>query len=301
MISPEYFLTARHAYPPVGGDVTFHEGNSLDGPSHTYTIDTMIGNVGDLSLGKLTTPIDPADNITYYPILDFNKGLNYDNFIGLTLFAYGHGGTHPSIDNTDEYYNPRVGKNRIDGYESRNMGYGSVLNIVYDYDTSNGLGLDECLLEIGDSGGPSFVAFNGELALVGIHSYTVEVNDEEYSGDSFAPRYINNIIAWGAPIETVTPLGGDANLDGIVNDIDATILAINWHQSFDLPAWENGDFDGNGTVNSIDARMLAENWMQSVETTIPSMSFAAVPEPTTAVLLLMGTLSLLALHFRRRA
>jgi hypothetical protein len=73
----------------------------------------------------------------------------------------------------------------------------------YYYDTGiNGLGADECYLIAGDSGAPSFVDWNGELALTGIHYYHSGIYDYgapdaqgSYSGDSFVPYYIDQLDA----------------------------------------------------------------------------------------------------------
>ena len=67
----------------------------------------------------------------------------------------------------------------------------------------------------------------------------------------------------GTEHATVTPsLHGDANGDGVVNDIDATIMASNWMATG--ASWAQGDFNGDGTVDSSDAAMLSENWLRSI-------------------------------------
>ena len=81
----------------------------------------------------------------------------------------------------------------------------------YDYNTVSGLGADECYLIGGDSGGPSFVDVNGQLALVGIHYYnggTPGPGDiGPISGDSFVPYYINQLNAnmGGSRVSVVVP------------------------------------------------------------------------------------------------
>ena len=54
-------------------------------------------------------------------------------------------------------------------------------------------------------------------------------------------------------------LPGDANRDGIVDDVDATILASNWQMPTGA-AWQHGDFDNDGDVDSTDALALETNW-----------------------------------------
>ena len=82
---------------------------------------------------------------------------------------------------------------------------------------------------------------------------------------------IDNIAAMVGPA-----FPGDANLDGAVNDLDLTALAVNWQQS---PAvWTQGDFNGDGCVDDLDLTALAVNWQQG-----PNL-----PEPASALILLLG-------------
>ena len=286
MISPRYFLTAKHYQPASGKTATFYEGNTLDSESHTYTVDSWFRIIdGDLSLCRLTENI--SENIKYYPILEFADDENYMN---LTFYVYGQ--------------QHRVGRNQIDEISRERVRHDGVYvytdAMSYDYDDPpddppDGVGGDECRLADYDSGGPSLAIYNGELALVGIHWFQ---DGTAGSGDSFVPHYIDEIASIlssvGENLETVTPLGGDANMDGIVNDIDATILAANWGQSD--ATWAQGDFTGDKLVNDLDAAIMSANWLQPSET----VSYSAVPEPTAAVLLFIGSLFAASLYFRRR-
>ena len=290
MISPQYFLTANHVAWSSGATINFYENDDLAKANpHSYVVDNFSENFGDLALRRLTTPLDPSHNIAYYPILDFDNENNYKN---ITFFGYGR---------TD-----RVGRNQIDslGNVTVQHSFGNVTAYAMQYDYNKyagGLGADENLLlhnTGGDSGGPSFVALTGgELALIGIHWYNGPEGDPTYSGDSFVPYYIDDLLPYVN--------GGDANKDGIVNDIDATIFAANWGQTD--ATWAQGDFNKDTIVDGDDANYLANNWqrpttwLRSQEMTIPVASASGVPEPTTAILLLIGSLSTAALHFRRRA
>ncbi len=304
MISPQYFLTANHVTPVTGATITFYEKEVIDRSAaipHEYYVDDWSVNFGDLGLRRLTEPLDPS--IAYYPILDLRDGNNYDAYLLIdSFFSYGR--------------DDRVGKNQID---EDGLGIKTVnherdpdkppINVTtyamqYDYDQANGLGDDENLLwgnHGGDSGGPSLVAVSStELALIGIHWYNGPKYEptKTFSGDSFVPHYIDELHPYVN--------GGDANKDGIVNDLDATIVAANWGQT--SATWEQGDFNDDGLVNGTDADYLANNWQRpttwlrsSQEMTTPVASASGVPEPTTAILLLIGSLSTAALHFRRRA
>jgi len=59
-------------------------------------------------------------------------------------------------------------------------------------------------------------------------------------------------------------LPGDANRDGRVNDIDASMVALNWRTS-SASTWSEGDFNGDGLVDDLDAAILAQHWMMTVE------------------------------------
>jgi hypothetical protein len=55
-------------------------------------------------------------------------------------------------------------------------------------------------------------------------------------------------------------LGGDANRDRAVNQLDLEILTMNWQQS---PAtFSQGDFSYDGRVDSRDLLILAGNWQK---------------------------------------
>jgi hypothetical protein len=79
---------------------------------------------------------------------------------------------------------------------------------------------------------------------------------------------------------------GDANRDGVVNDEDASILGANWRST--TATWETGDFNGDHNVNDADAAVLAAHWGMRVDE-------ESVPEPATAVSLLLGLLTVTTL------
>jgi len=61
-------------------------------------------------------------------------------------------------------------------------------------------------------------------------------------------------------IEVKYTLLGDANLDGLVNAADFTILAANFNQP--VTGWDQGDFNYDGLVNAADFTELAANFGQ---------------------------------------
>ncbi|MCS7034812.1 MAG: hypothetical protein NZ561_12585, partial [Phycisphaerae bacterium] len=81
-------------------------------------------------------------------------------------------------------------------------------------------------------------------------------------------------------------LPADANLNGIVDVTDFSILASNFNQSGLL--WAQGDFTLNGSVDLADFSILAANFNRTLNNPLPR----AVPEPSTAALATAGALLL---------
>ena len=69
----------------------------------------------------------------------------------------------------------------------------------------------------------------------------------------------------GAAITTIVFLG-DANVDLVVDDRDASILAAHWRQA---GGWADGDFNGDGSVDDRDASILATHWHAAAPGTTP--------------------------------
>ncbi|MFT3784773.1 MAG: hypothetical protein QM770_01225 [Tepidisphaeraceae bacterium] len=118
----------------------------------------------------------------------------------------------------------------------------------------------------------------------------LKTSDEDLPGES---NYTTTLV-----VTARIAVGGDANLDGVVNFSD--LLALAAHYDRDAGTWSAGDFDRSGTVNFDDLVTLAANY-----TTSSSGSFAAdwnlalssVPEPSFAA---VATASCAMLQRRRR-
>jgi hypothetical protein len=87
-------------------------------------------------------------------------------------------------------------------------------------------------------------------------------------------------------------LPGDANLDRTVNGADLNIVLSNYNQTGMI--WTQGDFNSDRMVNGADLNIVLSNYNQSVGVG------AAVPEPSALVLIVIGTIGLLAYAWRRR-
>jgi hypothetical protein len=113
-------------------------------------------------------------------------------------------------------------------------------------------------------------------------------------------------------IEIKYTLLGDADLNGVVDGIDFSILAANFNKS--VNGWDAGDFDYSGSVNGTDFSDLAANFNRGVNGGSTSGDVAAViafaqangltipasvPEPATLGLLAMSSAAVLARRRRR--
>jgi hypothetical protein len=103
-------------------------------------------------------------------------------------------------------------------------------------------------------------------------------------------RALFDSLVGGAP----PPVPGDANGDWLVNDTDASIVAVHWGQRGGAH-WEDGDFNGDHDVSDADAAILAAHWGAGEGTD------AAAPEPSVGLLLLVMSPFVLGAWIRRRA
>jgi hypothetical protein len=98
---------------------------------------------------------------------------------------------------------------------------------------------------------------------------------------------------------------GDANLDGVVNDDDVTILSATYAPGVANPHWALGDFDYNGFVDDDDVTLLGAFYNPSAPPigtgAGPGNGLQAVPEPSTLAGLAAVGMVLLGAAARRRA
>lgn len=199
MISDEYFVYASHYAP--GSSISFFSpalyaadpGNpaaaivsyAVSGTVHRMN-SPITGAPSDFSIGKLSTALNPAHGLSWYPILDLST---LGDYVGLPLIVYGHGGSGST----------RLGTNNIDGFIHYDLDGNMVDDtFAYGYDFDAGPA-GEAQLQGGDSGSPSFVPWHGYLAIVGTHSAIGTIDDVFYSFDNFIPIYLDQMT--GAGIE----------------------------------------------------------------------------------------------------
>ncbi|MCX7424459.1 MAG: dockerin type I domain-containing protein [Planctomycetia bacterium] len=117
-------------------------------------------------------------------------------------------------------------------------------------------------------------------------------------GNTFGVGIFDELGIWSrqltdAEVMEVYTIGvapGDANLDGDVDDEDASILGSHW-QLQSGATWGMGDFNKDGKVNDKDAAIMAAHWTGTA-------GDASVPEPSTWALLLSILLCLACLRRR---
>ena len=112
-----------------------------------------------------------------------------------------------------------------------------------------------------------------------------------------------DIVGWGTnPAGTqgeaflLTPaLPGDANLDGMVDINDLTIVLANYNKTGMI--WATGDFVGDGKVDINDLTIVLANYGQTAGASAGGM--AAVPEPSAVLLSAAALAGLLAYVWRK--
>lgn len=168
MISPSYFISANHYHPGTNHTLRFYHGND---PAGTYEDRTVQGGsrIGstDLWVGRLTESV--SDDVATYSVLIHPDTSYYEDQV---MFIFGRSNTSPS------HTNMRMGRNELN--------YVSGTHLWWSYDDP-GLGPDECMTQSGDSGGGSFMVYDDQPMLLGIHHYV--------NGDTFVPFYIDEINA----------------------------------------------------------------------------------------------------------
>ena len=114
----------------------------------------------------------------------------------------------------------------------------------------------------------------------------------------------------GQPVDATSVLmaftrTGDANLDGVVNDDDVTIVGATYAPGVPQPSWALGDFDYNGFVDDDDVTLLGVFYDPSAPSLAPpaepgAVGVAAVPEPSTLALLGAAFAAITIAGVRRR-
>ncbi len=166
LISLRHFVGANHFRPATGSQIRFL---GPDGEVRSYTYEKFYniqnedGEDTDLFVGELSEDIPESHGIPFYPVLDKPEA----ELEGREILVYGRG-----------HNEPRVGRGEIAGFGDSFGGGGppfqylplnDTRNYTFEY-RENSAGTDDAYLELGDSGSPSFIIFEGEPTVSGIHS-----------------------------------------------------------------------------------------------------------------------------------
>ena len=208
MISPRHFITAGNVGIPGGGTIRFLD---IGGTTHDYVIESLESAVNDsneptdLLVGTLTK--DVASTITFYPIADFNDESDYYDQSLLIQGLGSRWGTGTIVANPNSSNDP---------FRTSAVGGEGPINATrlfnFNVDTTDSSrSLDDVYFEVGDSSGPTFIVFDGTLALVGVHAAVDGSTSLKSSVDTFVPHYLDQIDEFIAPEDySATRIGGSS-------------------------------------------------------------------------------------------
>ena len=176
MVSPSYFISANHFHPANGETFRFyHTNNTNDSYEERTVLSGQHIADSDIWLGKLSAPV--SDAVAKYPVLLLPSENSYVN---RKIHFFGR----PTDNNQATNSQTRM-----------HMGFSKLVSTTtvigrqyYWYRTDLPYGGDTALqAEGGDSGGSSYIVFNGVPTLLGTHY--------SYWYSTFIPYYINDINA----------------------------------------------------------------------------------------------------------
>jgi hypothetical protein len=218
---------------------------------------------------------------------DADEVIQYLYLDGEVLGEYG--GLEPQDGGGDLWFG---------GANSVNEWFIGILDEVRVYDEA--LSIDELLTIMAGPGLAGDFDANGVLAAGDIDDLTGQsaggLNNLAYDLNADAVVDSGDVAVWISDV--FNSWLGDANLDGEFNSSDlVAVLASGTYEAEMDAVWSTGDFNGDGQTNSSDlvAALAGGGYEQG-----PRPAVAAVPEPSTLVLAILGLSSTLRRRIRRR-
>lgn len=200
LVSRQHLVFATHYAAVLDGRVVCFLGTEGQRVERTVIERKMIREGGegtDLTLLTLDRPIEASEGVHPLPILDLDSVADYE---GRTIGVAGQGPVTNGVqviarDDLDQVENdPRY------LYAGPSLGLLNTRFLRFRFPIPEGSS-DEGFFEGGDSGSPTFVDCGGCAALVGVHSYTQQLdlygssNDRYENYDVFVPHYAGQLDA----------------------------------------------------------------------------------------------------------
>ncbi len=300
VIAPNFILTTRHQ--------GFNSNVVINGVD--YTVVDTLPHSADFRISRIVDSSgDSPDLNTWAELWTSAQGSEVGQEIVLGGFGkpagsyLGNGYSWGGGTSVDQL---RWGTNEIDSALSRSS-YASGTSDVIELDFSrlaNGTTYEASVATY-DSGGGWYIDQNNTWYVAGL-TRAAERTGATLFGDWADAVRISSYADW---IYNVTRIPGDANWDFKVTLSDLTILATNFETGSGA-TWYEGDFNNSGTVTLADLTILATNFgfdgTDGSQTLLDIFNVgpaggSGVPEPTTALLLVLAWPALLARKRRTKA
>ncbi|MCF7675678.1 MAG: S1 family peptidase [Akkermansiaceae bacterium] len=174
LVSPLHLVCATHFQPNIGAVIRFlnRDGITVDRTiAAHHPVKNDLNQNTDLTLLTLSAPLLAADQVAHFPYLSLPDEAAYLN---TSLVVAG--------------WHVKAGRGRIAAFEDVSGEVNQTRMLRFDYHKWFGQ-QDDCYLENGDSGSPSFAVVDDRPTVVGIHSAVEEDPFKHSSYDTFVPHY----------------------------------------------------------------------------------------------------------------